>query len=66
MLAGVVPAASASAYKKPQLLKRRQPQRRRRNPRVFAKQKPSVFLRSSTAALTTAAGRLTLAASVFT
>jgi hypothetical protein len=66
MLTVVVPAASASAYKKTQYLKRRQPQRRRRSPRVFAKQKPSVFLRSSTAALTIGAGRLTLAAGVFT
>ena len=66
MLTVVVPAASASAFRRPSLLNDAS-QRAAAETHGFLPNKTLLFLsKSSTAALTTGAGRPTLAARVFT
>ena len=65
MLTVVVPAASASAFKRPSFLNDVSHRAAAAETHGFLPNKTRLFLsRSSTADLTTAAGRLTLAASV--
>ena len=67
MLTVVVPAASASAFKRPSFFNDASQRAAAAETHGFLPAKTLLFLsKSSTAALTTAAGRLTLAAYVFT